>query len=111
MNSKEREIAERAYLKKYATSWVNAGGMPGKGEKSVLKPEFIEAHPRYEELVKGLFIMHNSLKLSRFLDKSGCCDHSCLQLENETSRFAKFNLNKATVKFLEYLRIFTFDTL
>nr|XP_058944024.1 tubulin-specific chaperone E-like [Pocillopora verrucosa] len=52
VNSKEREIAERAYLKKYATSWVNAGGMPGKGEKSVLKPEFIEAHPRYEELVK-----------------------------------------------------------
>lgn len=52
VNSKEKEIAERAYLKKYATSWVNAGGNPGVGEKSVLNPEFIEAHPRYGELVK-----------------------------------------------------------
>ena len=70
MNSKEKEIAERAYLKKYATSWVNAGGNPGVGEKSVLNPEFIEAHPRYGELVKGLIAVYDSLKLSLFLLKS-----------------------------------------
>ena len=53
MNQKEREAAERAYLKKYATSWVNAGGNPTEGENSGLKPEFVEVHPRYKELVKG----------------------------------------------------------
>lgn len=66
------------YLKKYVILWVNVGGMFGNGEKSVLKFEFIEVYFRYEEFVKGLFIMYNFLKLFRFLDKSGCCDYFCL---------------------------------
>ncbi|KAL9981206.1 hypothetical protein ACROYT_G009878 [Oculina patagonica] len=52
VNPKEREAAERAYLKKYGKSWINAGGNPAEGEYGGLKPEFVELHPRYEELVK-----------------------------------------------------------
>lgn len=44
-------------MKKYAKSWVNAGGNPAEGEYGGLKPEFVELHPRYEELVKGLISM------------------------------------------------------
>jgi len=47
-------MAERAYLKKYAQAWVNAGGSVGNGQTSSLKPAFVELHPRYEQLVKGL---------------------------------------------------------
>jgi len=52
VNLKEREAAERAYLKKYAKSWVNAGGNPSEGKNSELKPDFVELHPRFEELIK-----------------------------------------------------------
>ncbi|XP_068679242.1 tubulin-specific chaperone E-like isoform X1 [Montipora foliosa] len=52
VNSKERETAERAYLKKYAQSWVHAGGNITEGQVSTLKPAFVELHPTYQELVK-----------------------------------------------------------
>lgn len=57
VNPKEREAAERAYLKKYAKSWLNAGGNPAEGKNGELKPEFVELHPRYEELIRGLMSM------------------------------------------------------
>ena len=50
---KERETAERAYLKKYAKCWINAGGNTADGQASSLNPAFVELHPRYEELIKG----------------------------------------------------------
>ncbi|XP_073257799.1 tubulin-specific chaperone E-like [Porites lutea] len=49
---KERETAERAYLKKYAKCWINAGGNTADGQASSLNPAFVELHPRYEELIK-----------------------------------------------------------
>ncbi|XP_067033872.1 tubulin-specific chaperone E-like isoform X2 [Acropora muricata] len=52
VNSKERETAERAYLKKYAQAWLDAGGKVTEEQASVLKPMFVELHPRYAELVK-----------------------------------------------------------
>ena len=51
---KERETAERAYLKKYAKCWINAGGNTADGQASSLNPAFVELHPRYEELIKGI---------------------------------------------------------
>ncbi|KAJ7377274.1 hypothetical protein OS493_030085 [Desmophyllum pertusum] len=58
VNPKERETAERAHLKKYATSWINAGGNTAERENGGhrLKPEFVELHPRYEELIKAVTI-------------------------------------------------------
>lgn len=38
-------------------SWVNAGGNPAEGKNSELKPDFVDLHPRFEELVKGLVLM------------------------------------------------------
>jgi hypothetical protein len=53
VTDKERQAAERAYVKKYAKDWVPAGGRAAEYDSNKLITGFVEQHPRYTELIKG----------------------------------------------------------
>ncbi|XP_031552493.1 tubulin-specific chaperone E-like [Actinia tenebrosa] len=52
VTEKERLAAERAYIKKYAKDWFDAGGKVDNYDANKLTTEFVEKHPRYAELAR-----------------------------------------------------------
>lgn len=54
VTDKERQAAERAYVKKYAKDWFDAGGKVDDYDSNKLTVEFVQNHPRYAELARGM---------------------------------------------------------
>lgn len=52
VNARERVVAERYYLTKYSSVWIDS-----QQESEVEKRLFEQAHPRYTELANGMYII------------------------------------------------------